>query len=90
MIVLGNGNVFPLLTAVLSIILFAVILWTLISYKYSRKREPSLKVLSVLCVITSAFALLLFNHISISGILICILLLTAAALQFLYFHTLEK
>lgn len=84
-IVLGYGNWFPFLTAVLSIVLLIIILWTIINQRHSKKSEKYLMISSVLCVITSFLSLLLFSGISIPGITIFILLLLAAVLQYRLF-----
>lgn len=86
MIVLGYGNVFPLLTAVLSIVLLIILLWTILSQSHSRKRERSLTICSIICVITSVLSLLLFGGISIAGIAIFILLLLSTILEFRLFY----
>jgi len=85
MIVFGYGNIFPLLTAILSMFLLILVSWTLFNCKYSRKREMIMNVCSVICVFTSALSLMLFSQISIIGIAILILIFISTALQFFFF-----
>lgn len=82
MIVLGYGNWFPFLTAVFSIVLLIIILWTILNQRHSKKRENYLMICSVICVITSFLSLLFFGGISIPGISIFILLLLSTVLEY--------
>lgn len=90
MIVLGYGNWFPFLTAVFSIVLLIITLWTILDQRYSKKREKYLKICSVICVITSFLSLLLFGGISITGISISILLLISTILVYRLFTLPDK
>ena len=85
MTVWGYGNMFPFLTAVLSIssliLLFCVLL--------SKSRNPMLNkttlICSIICTCTSILALLffiVFGTVSVASVFISILLLSTTAMQF--------
>jgi len=77
-----SGNIWPFLTAVLSVIICLILLLIIIKSKLINNFKKVLSILSIISFITSVLAMLYFFNFSIWGIVISALLLGTAILQF--------
>lgn len=76
-----SGQMFPFLTAVISVISLFFILLLLLSHNYPRKLITPSRVFSVLCSISSILSVIFMGNTSIAGIIIAVSLLLSTVFQ---------
>lgn len=79
-----SGNVFPFLTAVLSVVVFFLLLWILLRPRELGKRETVSQVLAFLLVFGTILSMMMAGGATVVGVLIAVLLLVAAVLQIVF------
>lgn len=83
---LGNERAtwFPFLTAVLSVVVFFLLLWILLRPRELGKRETVSQVLAFLLVFGTILSMMMAGGATVVGVLIAVLLLVAAVLQIVF------
>lgn len=81
-IVFGYGNWFPIITAIMSIIVVLSIVWNL----FGNKGSKVTLVCSTISAVSSVLAMVLFTSISVVSIIIAVLLCISTALQWIQYR----